>query len=228
MLGLWQTQAQWNIRQLPRIHAAFAQLWRTAKLWVSVDCVNLKPPVADAHPGWGGHTYLHWDWNLAAEGLGIQGALYLSDTAIDGGGFRMIPGFAARFNREASFREMVMAWRAAAADNAPGGCKDLSELMGMPVVTLPGHAGDLVICKRRPSEALAHANAAALLLAHWDPCADRHLRRCCERCREQPATAWQRKEQQRRATPGDVSHVQTGGPARGHRSDTTATHHCVA
>jgi hypothetical protein len=146
MLGLWQTQAQWDLRQLPRIHAAFAQLWGTEKLWVSVDCVNLKPPVSDSHPGWGGHTYLHWDWSLAAEGLGIQGALYLSDTGIDGGGFRMIPGFASRFNEDASFREMAMAWRTAAADNAPGGCKDMGELTGMPVVTLPGQAGDLVIC----------------------------------------------------------------------------------
>ena len=146
MLGLWQTQSQWSIRQLPRIHACFAQLWGTRELWVSVDCVNLKPPVSDAHPGWGGHTYLHWDWNLAAEGLGIQGALYLSDTTVDGGGFRMIPGFAARFNDDAKFREQAMAWRAEAADNAPGGCKDLAELTGMPTVTLPGKAGDLVIC----------------------------------------------------------------------------------
>ena len=80
------------------------------------------------------------------EGLGIQGALYLSDTTVDGGGFRMIPGFAARFNGDAKFREQAMAWRAEAADNAPGGCKDLAELTGMPTVTLPGKAGDLVIC----------------------------------------------------------------------------------
>ena len=32
MLGLWHTQAQWSIRQQPRIHAAFAQLWQTEKL----------------------------------------------------------------------------------------------------------------------------------------------------------------------------------------------------
>ena len=143
MLGLWQTDAQWQIRQLPRIHAAFTQLWGTRELWVEVDCVNLKPPCSDLHPGWGGHTYCHWDWDLAAEGLGIQGALYLADTGINGGGFRCMPGFSARFNADAVFREKTMAWRAAAGDNAPGGCKDLAEVTGLPVVTLPGRAGDV-------------------------------------------------------------------------------------
>ena len=93
MLGLWHSNAQWSIRQLPRVHAAFAQLYQTEQLWVEVDCVNLKPPCHDAHPGWGGQTYLHWDWDLAAEGLGVQGALYLADTSIDGGGFRCMPGW---------------------------------------------------------------------------------------------------------------------------------------
>ena len=80
MLSLWQQQSVWAVRQQPRIHAAFAQLWGTEKLWVSVDCANLKPPLSYTNPGWGGHTYLHWDWNLAAAGTGMQGVLYLADT----------------------------------------------------------------------------------------------------------------------------------------------------
>eukprot|EP01051_Picozoa_sp_SAG22_P025732 SAG22_NODE_7766_length_710_cov_0.942717_1_plen_177_part_01 len=45
MLGLWHSDSQWRIRQLKRVHGAFAQLWQTERLWVEVDCVNLKPPV---------------------------------------------------------------------------------------------------------------------------------------------------------------------------------------
>ena len=48
-----------------------------------------------------------------------------------------------------------MAWRKAAGDNAPRGCKDLREVTGLPVVTLPGKAGDLVIW----NSLLPHGNA---------------------------------------------------------------------
>jgi len=33
----YQSQGQWDIRQCPRVHAAFADLWGTEELWCSVD-----------------------------------------------------------------------------------------------------------------------------------------------------------------------------------------------
>jgi ectoine hydroxylase-related dioxygenase (phytanoyl-CoA dioxygenase family) len=147
MLSLWQQQSVWDVRQQPRIHAAFAQLWGTQRLWVSVDCANLKPPIDDLSPGFGSCTYLHYDWSLESTGtmLGIQGALMLADTGADGGGFRCIPGFSKRLEAEPAFLAQCKRWRAAAPDNAAGGSKDLPELTGMPVETVAGRKGDLVI-----------------------------------------------------------------------------------
>ena len=39
------TQAQWNIRTAPRVHAAFAQIYGTSRLWCMPNgTVTLKPP----------------------------------------------------------------------------------------------------------------------------------------------------------------------------------------
>ena len=44
MAELYQHQSLWDNRQHPRVHGAFADIWRTEKLWVSIDRVNLNPP----------------------------------------------------------------------------------------------------------------------------------------------------------------------------------------
>src|SRR4028119_1716240 len=44
MVQMYQHQALWDNRQSPRIHAAFADLFETEKLWVSMDRASLKPP----------------------------------------------------------------------------------------------------------------------------------------------------------------------------------------
>eukprot|EP01050_Picozoa_sp_SAG11_P019598 SAG11_NODE_3151_length_2646_cov_4.100903_2_plen_398_part_00 len=166
MLNLWQTDACWATRQHPAVHAAFAALLGTERLWVDPDCCNMKPPVSAANPGWGGSTYLHWDAGMddlrRRPRDKLQGVLYLSEVGADGGGFRCIPGFHRRLE-EPAFRAAVLARRAAAADNAAGGAKDLGGWLGgvgggsgsMPVVTVAGGPGDLVIW----SSLLPHGNA---------------------------------------------------------------------
>ena len=44
LVELYQHQAFWDNRQSPRIYRAFCQLWKTDKLWVSIDRACLKPP----------------------------------------------------------------------------------------------------------------------------------------------------------------------------------------
>jgi hypothetical protein len=79
-----------NRRSL-RIHKAFAQLWGSADLWMTTDRVGFNPPVRPdcPFPGPG----IHWDVSLALPiPFGVQGILYLTDTAADQGAFGLVPG----------------------------------------------------------------------------------------------------------------------------------------
>jgi hypothetical protein len=78
-------------RRSARIHKVFAQLWGTADLWVSTDRVGFNPPVTPQRPFPG--PGIHWDVSLVQPiPLGIQGLIYLTDTAADQGAFALVPG----------------------------------------------------------------------------------------------------------------------------------------
>ncbi len=113
----------WNNRQYPKVHQAFAEIHGTSKLTVSMDRVTLKPPkLAGADVPWGEGLGLHWDGprprmfaTKTGKGAGgrssdltkslgddpralrVQGALQLSDSPENGGGFICVPGFHAEF-----------------------------------------------------------------------------------------------------------------------------------
>ncbi len=146
------SQAAWDVRTSHRMFACFAQLWGTRELWLNnaerPPLFNLKPPISDRHPGWGGGTYLHWDASLTDapplhSGLQIQGVLALADTAVNGGGIRVVPRFHRLLEEDAA---LAQEWRRRRADpstpdNGPGGCMDLAEISGLPVVQLAANAG---------------------------------------------------------------------------------------
>lgn len=78
-------------RRSARIHKAFAQLWGTADLWVSTDRVGFNPPETPERPFPG--PGIHWDVSLVQPiPLGIQGLIYLTDTAAEQGAFALVPG----------------------------------------------------------------------------------------------------------------------------------------
>jgi hypothetical protein len=84
-------------RASARIASAFAQLWRRRDLWVTVDQCGFNPPEL---PDW---TFpgqaLHWDVSLVPPvPFGLQGILYLTDTAADQGAFTCVPGFHRRID----------------------------------------------------------------------------------------------------------------------------------
>lgn len=93
LVELYQHQAFWDNRQSPRIYRAFCQLWKTDKLWISLDRASLKLPLSTRHPDWKWPSFLHWDLDLAETPVqfGVQGVLCLSDTTADQGGFHCIP-----------------------------------------------------------------------------------------------------------------------------------------
>lgn len=132
MLEMYHHQALWDNRQHPRVHQAFADIWGTEELWVSLDRANMNPPARQ--PDWDYQGMYHWDMDTTADPLPfkVQGVLYLADTSADQGGFQCTPGF----HRE--FHEWV---KTQPADRNPR----LPDPEGLEIKTIPGKAGDLLI-----------------------------------------------------------------------------------
>ena len=143
MVEMYQHQALWDNRQHPRIYQAFSEIWDEKKLWVSLDRANMKPPARADQPAWGQSGFIHWDMDTSRQPIefGVQGVLYLTDTAENQGGFQCVPGF------NNTFDEWVKTQPEDRNPNAP----DLTDLE---VKSIPGKAGDLLIWNRL----LAHGN----------------------------------------------------------------------
>ena len=117
-------------RASARIHRAFAQLWNREDIWMNVDQAGMNPP---ERPGWAfPGPHLHWDVSLAQPiPFGVQGILYLADTAADQGAFTCVPGFHRRIEN----------W----LDSLPAGHDPRAHDFTADAVPIPGRAGDLVI-----------------------------------------------------------------------------------
>ena len=153
MVELYQHQSLWDCRQSPRVHQAFADLWGTQKLWVSLDRVNRKPPVCPDDPDAAhkrGFGYCHWDFDtnrLAHTPPAIQGVLCLTDTPAGMGGFQCVPGF--------HEHGLLEDWIAAQPPGRNSQMPDLNRLPpGLSVTPVPARAGDLIVWSNR----LAHGN----------------------------------------------------------------------
>ena len=74
MVSMYQHQALWDNRQYPRVHQAFAQIFGSERLWVSLDRVNMKPPVRADRPEWGHTGMIHWDVDTSRGDDSVWGA----------------------------------------------------------------------------------------------------------------------------------------------------------
>ncbi len=116
----------------PRIHSAFAQLWGCTDLWISVDQGGFNPSERPDWPFPGPH--LHWDVSIAQPApLGMQGILYLTDTAADQGAFTCVPGFHRRLGD----------WLAQLPPRTNPRDRTVLDTLG--AVPIAGREGDLVI-----------------------------------------------------------------------------------
>ncbi|HEX8647278.1 MAG TPA: phytanoyl-CoA dioxygenase family protein [Thermoleophilaceae bacterium] len=131
MVQLFDHPAQRAIRELPRIHKAFAQLWGTADLIATTDRCGFNPPESDGVPFPGPHLHLDLSSLEPPIPFGLGGMIYLTDTPAEQGAFQCVPGFHRRIDRE------------------PPPSRDMSGMEGQPI---PGAAGDMVIWH----EALPH------------------------------------------------------------------------
>jgi hypothetical protein len=92
MVQLFQHPLLEKNRWSEKIKLAYEQLWGRKDIWLNTDRVGFNPPETATwkFPGPG----LHWDVSLQLPiPFGLQGILYLSDTASNQGAFTLVPGF---------------------------------------------------------------------------------------------------------------------------------------
>ena len=140
---LFHHPALWETRQSPGLHRAFAEIWATEKLWVSMDKCNMKSPEHPEHPEFDHEGFLHWDIGMDQwpPEFNVQGVLYLADTAENQGGFHCLPGVD---HTPQSLDATVL----------EGGSNNSIDIKKHKPVAVPGKCGDLVIWDRR----LPHGN----------------------------------------------------------------------
>ena len=142
---IWGHQAQWDVRQHPGVHGAFAAAYDGHEaLLVSIDGMGFKPPEQVAATRAAAALPLHWDVDPRDERHVFQGVLYLTDVAADQGAFCGVPDL---------FADLA-GWIERHPD---AGVTDV-DLEGHDVVPVPGRAGDLVVFDSR----LPHGNGANL------------------------------------------------------------------
>jgi ectoine hydroxylase-related dioxygenase (phytanoyl-CoA dioxygenase family) len=89
MVEIYNHQYLWNNRQHPKVHAAFADIWGTEKLWANIDRANLNFPL---RPGFEYKGFIHWDYDPETKPQNVQGVLALADQTDENmGGFQCIP-----------------------------------------------------------------------------------------------------------------------------------------
>lgn len=118
-------------RHSPRIHKAYAQVWGTADLWPTTDRVGFNPPVRPGRPFPG--PGIHWDVSLVPPVLfGVQGIIYLTDTAADQGAFALVPGM----------HRQIDQWVAALPPDVDPNHRAAQTMTMTPIA---GRAGDMIL-----------------------------------------------------------------------------------
>ena len=132
MTQVFDHPAIWANRCAPRVRDAFAQLWGRADLSMQVESCGMNPP---ERPGWSyPGPFLHFDMDVVVPfPFGVQGILYLTDTAENQGALTLIPGFHRR----------IEAWVRSLPPDAHASHEPLRPLGE--TVHVPGRAGDLIL-----------------------------------------------------------------------------------
>jgi len=130
MVEVYNHQRLWDNRQMPRVHDAFADIWGTEKLWVTIDRANLNFPL---RPGFEYKGFIHWDYDPETKPQNVQGVLALTDQTDENmGGFQCIPELFRTYDT----------WKLTQPDDRDHFKPDTT---GFPLVKVPMEAGDLLI-----------------------------------------------------------------------------------
>ena len=130
MVEVYNHQHLWDNRQMPRVHAAFADIWGMDNLWVTIDRANLNFPL---RPGFEYRGFIHWDYDPETKPQNVQGVLALADqTDEQMGGFQCIPELFRSYDT----------WKTSQPADRDHFKPDTT---GFPLVKVPLEAGDLLI-----------------------------------------------------------------------------------
>jgi hypothetical protein len=145
MVEMYHYQSMWEVRQHPALHEVFSAVHGTPELWVSLDRVAFKPPVATDHPEFDATGFIHWDTDINPFPdipFYVQGVLALVDCEADMGGFQCVPDV---------YRDLAMF-----LDRYPGGrpVPSRPDYAGYEVRRVPLRAGEIAIW----STAMLHGN----------------------------------------------------------------------
>ncbi|MCR4033406.1 MULTISPECIES: phytanoyl-CoA dioxygenase family protein [Flavobacterium] len=115
----------------PRIKKAYEQLYKTTKIYKTIDKVSFNPPETDDFIFLG--SSLHWDMSLKKPlTYGLQGLLYLTECGENDGAFHCVAGFHNQINE----------WLDQLEPNENPREKALKTLQPKPIT---GDAGDFII-----------------------------------------------------------------------------------
>ncbi|WP_426577860.1 phytanoyl-CoA dioxygenase family protein [Xenorhabdus stockiae] len=139
-IPFYHHQSLWDNRQNQIIYSVYEKIFGTSDLLVSVDRVNMNPPVNE---NWKYEGFIHWDIDVSKRPLErkIQGLLSLTDDNGNSGGFQCVPGF----------HKVIYEW----LSKQPAGYNSrFPDTAGMNIKSIPLKAGDYVIF----DSALPHGN----------------------------------------------------------------------
>lgn len=146
MIQLFQHQQLQKNRDTAIIKQSYQQLWGRTDILVNTDRVGFNPPETDNYkfPG----PKLHWDVSLELPiSFGLQGILYLADTAANQGAFTLVPGFQNRIDE----------WIHSLPADTDARTQDIYALGAMPIAA---NAGDFIIWHQALPHGSSPNNAA--------------------------------------------------------------------
>ena len=130
MVEVYNHQSLWDNRQTPKVHQAFADIWGTEKLWVTIDRANLNFPI---RPGHEYKAFIHWDYDPETKPVNVQGVLALADqTDLSMGGIQCVQELYRTYDT----------WKLTQPDRRDHFKPDVT---GFEIVKVPMNAGDLLI-----------------------------------------------------------------------------------
>ena len=152
MVEVYNHQYLWDNRQYPKVHQAFADIWGTDKLWVTIDRANLNFPIRPGHEYKG---FIHWDYDPETKPENVQGVLALADqTDPNMGGFQCVPELYRNYDT----------WKLTQPEDRDHFKPDVT---GFEVVKVPMEAGDLLIFNSTEPHGIRVNNSDKVRMAQY-------------------------------------------------------------
>ena len=152
MVEVYNHQYLWDNRQYPKVQQAFADIWGTDKLWVTIDRANLNFPIRPGHEYKG---FIHWDYDPETKPENVQGVLALADqTDPNMGGFQCVPELYRNYDT----------WKLTQPEDRDHFKPDVT---GFEVVKVPMEAGDLLIFNSTEPHGIRVNNSDKVRMAQY-------------------------------------------------------------